>query len=282
MNRLARRAFAWTTLSCLTFVARSTPAQPDATAQAAFAAGEAAFERNDYVAALDAFRRAYSRDPRDAVRFNIGICLERLGRFKEAVSELEAASRSLELSAEKRARATEEARLARRRLGTLRATTEPAGATLHVDGAATCQTPCSVELDPRSHRLTAKLGGREVASAVVIVPGETRSVLLRLPKPPPGQRRPVADGVQRSDAAFRLGALGWTGAGLAVAGVAGFVGFGLRARDLEREYAERPRRDTRDEGLRMQTWTNVSLGVALTGAALVGVDLLVLDSASAK
>src|SRR5215217_1764718 len=90
-----------------------------ADAKKEFAAGEKAFDQSDFVAALDHFKKAYELAPRDAVHFNIGVCLEKLGRFKEATAEYESAAKSTELDAQKRERAASEASRVRGRLGKL-------------------------------------------------------------------------------------------------------------------------------------------------------------------
>ena len=63
---------------------------PKAEAKERFDKGVALFKDGDFDAALVEFRAAYNAQPHYAVRYNIGICLHKLHRYKEAFEELEA------------------------------------------------------------------------------------------------------------------------------------------------------------------------------------------------
>ena len=77
--------------------AKSGVADAAKEARDAFANGEQAFAADDYELALHHFRTAMELAPHDAVRFNLAVCFERLGRFREAVEEYAAAARSPQL-----------------------------------------------------------------------------------------------------------------------------------------------------------------------------------------
>ena len=79
-------------VASLMLMAAAAEAQSDAAD--AFARGGVAFEAERYEEALSEFRRAYELAPHDAVRGSIGRCLERLGRFAEALVEYEAVAES--------------------------------------------------------------------------------------------------------------------------------------------------------------------------------------------
>ena len=96
-------------LLSLLLAAQAHAQTPDEVAERAFA--EADDER-----ALALFRRAFELAPHDAVRFNIAVCLERLGRPAEAISEYEAAARSAQLDEATRARARDQADAVRARV----------------------------------------------------------------------------------------------------------------------------------------------------------------------
>ena len=87
--------------------AYSQPAPVDETAVAAaksaFAAAEKAFAARDFEEALKLFRLAFEKAPRDAVRFNIAVCLAELGRYDDAHAEYELAAASSELTSEEKA-----------------------------------------------------------------------------------------------------------------------------------------------------------------------------------
>src|SRR5262245_61254015 len=102
-------------------------------AREAFTSGERAFEKGDYVAALAAFERAFALAPHDAVRFNLAVCLERLGRPSEALLQYEAAAKSSVLTAAERERARRSGAELRPKVGTL-VVEGQAGAAVQVDG----------------------------------------------------------------------------------------------------------------------------------------------------
>ena len=59
-------------------------------AKESYRRGLEAYQEGNYEAALDEFRAAYDLQPLDPLRYNIAMCLERMGRFDEAIVELEA------------------------------------------------------------------------------------------------------------------------------------------------------------------------------------------------
>ena len=83
-------------VACLLALLASTRASAQAPSAAEeFQRGLEAFEQDRIEAALAHFRSALELDPRDAVRFNIALCLEQLGQYRDAAEEYErAASRS--------------------------------------------------------------------------------------------------------------------------------------------------------------------------------------------
>lgn len=91
----------------LALFAASALAQGDVRARAGeeFAAGEAAFEAGEVETALGHFQRAFELAPHDAVRFNLAICFEALGRDEEALREYEIVAASAEVDADTRERA---------------------------------------------------------------------------------------------------------------------------------------------------------------------------------
>jgi hypothetical protein len=249
-------------------------------ARSAFDAGEKLFNQQKYEAALIEFRRAFELMAHDAVRFNIAVCLERLGRPLEAVDEYEAASRSATLGPKDLARARSAADIARRSLGHL-SVKGAAGVEVKVDDRTRCQTPCQLDLDPRSHRiqvgsaapveLAIQSGREHVLLANAEAPASDRPVPA--PRVVAPQRTPAEP--QRDSRPSRgPGFLTWTGGAFALIGAGGTVFFGLRTRELHDEYKASPTQERLDDGNRSKLFTNVSIGVAAVGATLVVVDLL--------
>lgn len=243
-------------------------AEDGATARAAFTQGERAFLEDDYGLALERFRRAMELEPHDAVRFNVAVCLERLGRFREAYLEYEAAASSPQLDSASLARAREQAARVRERLGRV-LVEEPLGAEVFLDGSSIGVVPCEALVDPKVHELELRDGARRVRASIEIGRSETKRVRLGFPlASPAASLAPVA--LQRR---VGPGPLTWVGAVASVAGLASFIGFGLRASALHESYLTSPTASTRDQGLVMRDTANVSLAVGLVGALLLTVDL---------
>jgi tetratricopeptide (TPR) repeat protein len=83
------------------------PADPDEEARARFMAGSKAFRLGDYATALTEFEAAYELQPVGAIRFNIAVCLEKLGRSDEARAELDALANDATQAANLRRQAAE-------------------------------------------------------------------------------------------------------------------------------------------------------------------------------
>jgi hypothetical protein len=233
---------------------------PRVRAAAAFAAAERAFADEDYPNALQLFRSAYSAMPADTVRFNIAVCLERLGRFREAGAEYDAVTASATLAEDVRARARAEAERVRQRLGTLIVAGAPDGAAIQIDGDDLCRLPCRIQLDPGRHEVVASSGGVTDRGVVVIARSETTHMTLR-----------AVQVLERRGA----GLLTWLGVSVAAIGTGGTLWFGLRARKLHDDYVANPSVETREDGLLARNVANVSLAVAVAGAVAVTLDLAV-------
>ena len=233
-------------------------------ASAAFAAGERAFEQTDYAAALGYFEKAFALAAHDAIRFNMAVCLERLGRYREALAQYETAAKSQTLGEVDRERARRAADAVRAQVGVLLVPGEAGGGAI-IDGGARCDTPCRAVLDPGPHEVIFRQGGTERHVRVVIERGR-ELVLVPAPKPGPPPATPSS--------ASGPGWLTLGGAALALAGTAGIVGFGLRAQALHDDYVREPTASRRDGGLVARDLANASIGVVVVGAAMVAVDLL--------
>ncbi len=260
----------------ITSTARAQSDGEQTLARAAFSEGERAFQAGDYPAALAAFERAFALVPHDAVRFNIAVCLERLGRFVEAREQYDAAAESTTLSARERERAELSAAAARKRLARLVAESGPPGRAVNVDGVERCATPCRLELDPGRYRV--KIGKGTNTQVISLTLRSGKSTAIAAPEPAPRSRtqprRTSAPSPERESRG--PGALTWAGGGLAIAGSAATVYFGIRTEQIKDDYVAEPTQDRYDSGRTSRLITNVSLGVAAVGAAMLLVDLLIL------
>jgi hypothetical protein len=242
----------------------------DADAREAFAAAERAFEEHDYELALQLFRRAQELRPHDAVRFNVAVCLENLGRFREAAIEYELAADSDQLPDEARARAREQLARTRARLGTLVIFGAPASAAVNV-GELTCTLPCTLALDPGEHTVVVQ-GARRVEERRTIARGETVQLEVDAAEPdaPPPPEAPPSRGWNSFGVLTGIGALA------AATGIGGIIGFGVTTEDLGARYRMAPTQALFDEGTTMRDWTNASIGLASVGLVLIAIDLMIL------
>jgi tetratricopeptide (TPR) repeat protein len=227
----------------------------------------AAFDQNDYQAALERYQAAYEIAPVDALRFNIARCLERLARFREAASVWEALVESAALDEEQRATAAEQLAFVRARLATVVIEAQPGYERVTIDGDLECRLPCELALDPGSHLAIAR-GAREARRAFDLGRGERLVLAFESPEP----IAPATGPVEPEPASFSVSWLGWTGVALAVAGAAAAVVFGVRTIDLVEEFDLNPQERLADEG--DVAWGLMLGGVGLAGA---GVALLLVD-----
>ncbi|MCC7541254.1 MAG: tetratricopeptide repeat protein, partial [Deltaproteobacteria bacterium] len=175
------------TASTATAQAQQPPtARERAQARTAFQRGERAFDEGRTEEALDDFRRAFRLAPHDAVRFNIAVCLERLGRFIEAAQEYDAASVSEALDAPTQQRAREQAARVRLSTALLIVSGSPAGADVLVDDERRCALPCRVRVDPGARRIVVRSAGGEATRSVTVARGAEARVRLDVSARPTG------------------------------------------------------------------------------------------------
>jgi hypothetical protein len=241
-------------------------------ARSTFESAERAFALGSYLEALRLFRAAEGLAPHPATRFNIAVCLERLGRWREAIVEYRAVDASETLGEAARRDASARATKLEQRLS-LVIFSAARGGVLLVDGEPRCRSSCRASVDPgrRALRVETPSGVRELTAE--LAPGERLSISA--PAEPAAPARVPKSSKVRSRAPAPT-AVGWLGAGLAGAGLAGTVYFGLRTNSLGDEFDRTGSRDAYDDGRRARTFTNVSLSVAIVGAALFAADWLFL------
>lgn len=259
----------------LALVALLAPGLAHAQTSAAdeFRLGLEAFEGERWGEALARFRSALEIDPRDAVRFNIALCLEQLGRHREAAEEFERAAESEEVPEEARQQAAAQAEANRARLALVRASGWD-GALLSVDDEPRCRLPCETAEDPGAHRISAHLDDRAWSEEVDLSEGER--VLLSVVEPPARVIEvPAAAPVSEPGGSPAIGWLGGLGLALSAGATGATIGLGVHAQSLHDDYVMRPTLDAAREGSAFRDATNVALGLAVTGAVLFVIDLFV-------
>jgi tetratricopeptide (TPR) repeat protein len=258
---VGRFAGAWLALVGATSVVAAQELDPRVReeARALSVQGVAAFEAHDYQRALESFSRAFELAELEEIRFNVALCLERLGRYREAEQTYEAALSSNHLDDEGRARARQRLEEISPRLATLVFAGVP-GVAVRVDDELGCETPCEIRVDPGAHTWSAR---GEVASAAAR-PGERVEVHIA------ARTNPAA---VETDDGWSPGWLFYTGVALAAIGAGGTIGFGLRSNDLLDEFDAGA--DVAAEGELVTLLANVSLGIAIGGALAALLDLVI-------
>ena len=252
-------------------------AERTAEAERAYAEGRAAFDAGQYATALERFREADRLLPHDANHFNIAVCLERLGRYRDALHEYATVRESASLSDAARTRAGDASERLAARVAVLVVDGEPAGGVVHVDGAERCIAPCELDVDVGPHVVALVTEGARATTDVVVERGERRVVHLRVVLPelePPLMLLPPP----RTE--WRARGLSWlsvAGGALALVGVAGTLGFGVRAGELDAAWnapGSTAPESTRIEGILMRDLTNASIAVLAVGAIGVSLDVV--------
>lgn len=149
------------------------------------------FRAGDYDAALIGFEKAFEASPeRPRLLWNIGRCLEELGRTDEALQRFE---RYLEIEADDsrgiRDALTKVAKLraaAEPKSATLRVETSPPRATVVVDGEVVGPAPVLLDVPEGEHVIAARMEGRLPAETrVSATAGQAAVISLVLPEVPP-------------------------------------------------------------------------------------------------
>lgn len=262
-------------------------------ASAEFAAGRAAFDAGDWLTALQHFQAAFEIRPHDAVRFNLAVCFERLGRPLEAVAQYEAAMASTVLD--------EAARLqARERRDALLATVavlliEGQASEVVVDGARPCAMPCRTIVDAGEHTLRYDGAHTEQVS---VMAGERRRIAFVVPaahaasstpaavsSPPPTAPHSAPLDAEHEDTAggdelpFLGSPIFWGGAGLTVVGAVSTILFAVLTEDAHARFVAGGSSDLNlaSEGNLYRDLTNVSWIAAAVGVVVAVVDVLFID-----
>jgi hypothetical protein len=200
--------------------------------------GVALFEKGDYDAALERFRKAEQLVPVPTIGLEVARTLAALGRRVEASEKYlaigampidPAAPPSYQaVQEEAKARARAELEELRPLLGRLEIVVEGSPDSVLLDGRplplAALGTP--VPVDPGEHRIEVTRGSETRGETVVVAAGELGRVAIELPAataaPPPPPAPDVVVAPAEEDAAFPLPVLGWAifgvGAPLLVAG----------------------------------------------------------------
>ncbi|MGC4092804.1 MAG: PEGA domain-containing protein [Polyangiaceae bacterium] len=220
-------------------------ASPRARAAACYRRGVEAYRLARYKDAIDAFLEADALAPSAALSFDAALAYERLldsagalrfyrdylRRAPQGDKAAQAEQRVRELSSQLSARGVQQ----------LTVLSEPAGATLSVDGRALGVTPWTGELSPGPHRIALSLKRHQEATRDIELPkGNAIDVTVQLaaePAPQPPQRF-VAAPTPEPRATHGLGAWPWVALGASGAALGAAAGFELSRRAAESDARE--------------------------------------------
>ena len=150
-------------------------ADSKAAARGHFDRGVAAFNEGRFAEAALEFESAYKLSPAPVVLYNIGQVDVALGRSVEAVDAFERylADGATTISAERRAEVQAEVEKQRTQIGTIAIQTDPAGASIRIDGrlVGTTPLPSPVRVAAGKHTVEARLAGYSPQDRDVDVPG---------------------------------------------------------------------------------------------------------------
>lgn len=280
--------------------ARSTPASPvpaeaappqpepppaDLTEQAKqlYLLGAEAFAAQRNADAIRYFRQAEKLVPSAKLTYNIALAYDEMGDGGRALSEyrtfLVREPHSLHRQEALARVAQLEQALAAQGVQQLSVTSEPAGATLRVDGALVGVTPWSGELSPGQHRVQLEHTGRQPREAeVTLAAAHAADLHVALPA------APVVP-LEQPGAWTRIQPLTWGMLGVGAGALAGGLAFELsRASSSERAgNASTPEARARAEGAADSKQMASLLLLGAGGAFLIGgTVLLVLDVSGAQ
>jgi len=275
----------------LTLTSGARAQDDQAGASASFRQAERAYAADDYLEALRLFRQAYEAAPHPTVRFHVALCLERLGRMRDAWSEMTEVAATTGLTDAQRRDAMRQVDRLRGELVTLRIDGEPAGASVRVDERPLCTLPCEVPVDPGDHDVVIEnesgrssahvsgLRGGSVAVRLRIEPTQTVSPVLPAAVVPVDEpvAQPIAPVEAPPSTPRARGGVGWllvTGSVVAAIGIGGIIGLGLHATDVHTAWLDDPTQSLHDEGVLFRDLTNAAIGVAIGGGVLVLLDVL--------
>jgi tetratricopeptide (TPR) repeat protein len=255
-------------------------------ARKAYAEGQEAYEKGDFPAAHDGFKRAYDLIPSAHAQYWMAMSLDKQYKVNEALAAFEvflanpdAAKVGEEKLAAAKARHEE---LRATTIAQINLTTTPAGATITVDGEEQAgQTPMRLELDPGEHKLVVAAEGHQPKELDLTVEAgqKLEETIELIPEPAPEAEQPAAPPPEpeptppppppeEKSMVPAYVTLGIAGAGAVVGTI-----FGIMALGKKSDYDDAPTADKADAVERNALIADMAFGVAIT-LGVTGVVLL--------
>ncbi len=263
-------------------------AQPDAPSQeereaarAAFEAGMEAFQAEEFQTAVQQFEKAQEVIPSPYAEYWIALSLDSADPDDEAPrATVEAYERFVSnpgakhVGRDKIDQSVARIKELRKLLpATLKVVTDPAGATVLINGKKQGVAPLSVERPAGTYSVEARLEGYEPLSAEVELEGgitlEQQMNLVKTPPPPP----PQAKESQPQPAPPANMTPAYVTLGIAGASLATTATFGIMALVAKNEFRDTPTRELADRAERNALISDMALGITIT-LGVTGVVLL--------
>lgn len=167
--------------SVLVLILTAAPATPDegdaARAKAAFQAAQKLYKQSHFPEAITKFEEAYRLKPHPSIFFNLGLCYEQVAELPKALRNYREYLRALPEAKDKQVVAASivdlERRLKAQGVQQLLVYSEPAGATVAIDGKSIGPSPSSIELKPGNHSLNLSRDGFETVDRIFVMPADT-------------------------------------------------------------------------------------------------------------
>lgn len=273
--------------------AAATPdAEAVATAREAYRRGETLYESGRFAEAEEEFQEAFRLIHNPVVLLSIAECQERDQRGAAAALSLR---RYLMLRPDAPDAESVGARIAaiQERPGVLRVTSEPAGATVEINGEVQEQTtPARFELPPRDYRVVVRRDGLDPVAEQVFVEFATEHELA-LTLPAEGEGIPIAPRAPVVAARSEVGEAAseathddgvptsvWVATGVAGAGLVAGTVLGFLALSKQADFDDAPSDATADDGETLALFSDLSFGVGAAAAATALVLYLTKDESS--
>jgi hypothetical protein len=248
-----------------------------AKARAYFAKGGQHYAKERYAQAIIEFQKAYTFWKNPRILLNIAICYSEMSNAVKAVIYLRRALKTADAEQLAKLKTKIPAGLQARpsQVADLKVVMPDGAAEIFINDEPAGSSPVERVVAPGAVRVVVKLDGKvKVSKTLTLAAGEKKTFALsQWPAATPSE-----GGVSWRTRLKRLAKLPvyYVGAAALVTlvGTAVLIGTGVRTEQIQDDYYGTPTLDTRDQGIRLRTTTNVFIGITVT-AGLAAVALAV-------
>ncbi len=245
-----------------------------------FTKGGEHYARERYTQAIAEFQKAYTFWKNPRILLNIAICYSEMNNAVQAVIYLRRALKTADaeqlVKLKKKIPAGLEARPGQ--VADLEIVMPDGSAEIYINGELAGRSPVQRVVAAGDVRVVVKLDGKvKVEKTVTLEAGEKKTFSL---EKWPGTT-PSGGGVSWRTRLKRLAKLPVLYVGVAalvtLVGTAVLIGTGVRTEKIQDDFYATPTLETRDQGIRYRTATNVMIGITVTAGVAAGVLALFTD-----